>query len=75
MKDLRAILILTIGFAALIWLASALMLNDKSKTYEIRIFSDPETGCEYLVLENKAISPRIDNRGGIICKDPKRAGL
>lgn len=48
---------------------------NESKTYQIRVFSDPETGCEYLVLENEAISPRVDNRGGIICKELKREGF
>lgn len=62
-----------LGLGSIVYAAYSASNNEK--TYQIRIFSDPETGCEYLVLENKAISPRIDNRGGIICKEPKRVGL
>lgn len=53
--------------------AWTLWQNDfpKTETYQIRVFSDPETGCEYLVLENRGIVPRIDNKGGVICRESK----
>lgn len=67
---IACIALFVLGLGSIVY--GAYSASEKEKTYKIRIFSDPETGCEYLVLENRGIVPRIDDRGGIICKEQSK---
>jgi hypothetical protein len=37
----------------------------------VRVWRDPETKCEYLVLYNNSLTPRVDADGLPICGDIK----